>query len=202
MDRAQKLFTALVVLTIVFHYTGFCQGKRIHTGDINNFWIAYDSVQSTTDQSKKIDFIRRLYIARGSAGLSKFIRERKFTASEWVSVIEKYPQFWESLRKETKSIFQSGVQFDSIFRNFSQLYRGFQQPSVYFTIGCLRSGGTTSSGVVLIGTEIAVAGPSVVSTELNAWLQKVFLHGQGLFYYLAHETVHTLQYGNGKTLLA
>jgi hypothetical protein len=40
---------------------------------------------------------------------------------------------------------------------FSKMYPGFRQPDIYFTIGCLNSGGTTLRDRVLIGTEIAAA---------------------------------------------
>ena len=47
--------------------------NKVFTTDIDNFWIAYDSIQTTTDSLMQIDFIQKLYIDKGTKGLRSFM---------------------------------------------------------------------------------------------------------------------------------
>ena len=75
---------------------------------------------------------------------------------------------------------------------------------MYFTIGGLRSGGTTMNNMVLIGTEIATGNASTDVSEFpNKWLEGVFKNQQtdNLVALNIHEYVHTQQKGNARNLL-
>ncbi len=85
--------------------------------------------------------------------------------------------------------------------NFRSLYPSFKQPEVYFTIGCLNSGGTTGGGRVLIGAEITAADTSVDASELSTWLQKVFREQGDVVFMVAHETVHVQQRNTSTQML-
>ncbi|UOQ72154.1 hypothetical protein [Hymenobacter cellulosilyticus] len=74
--------------------TAVAQGPRpqkVFTEDIDRFWVAYDSVQTTTDHARQLAFVTDLYIKPGTAGLAAFIKVRDNSAERWVTLINKYP---------------------------------------------------------------------------------------------------------------
>ena len=59
--------------------------------------------------------------------------------------------------------------------NLKKLYPGLRDAEMYFTIGGLRSGGTTNGKMVLIGCEIATGNPATDVSEFQTeWLKNVF----------------------------
>jgi uncharacterized protein YjaZ len=76
---------------------------------------------------------------------------------------------------------------------FKKIYPEFKQPDIYFTIGVLNSGGTTSKDKILIGSEIACSDSTIDATELGTWLQSVFKDQKNVLSMVAHEVGHTQQ---------
>lgn len=70
------------IFTITFSFlfmSAFSENtNKIFTADIDNFWIAYDSIQQTKDFSKKLNFINRIYIENETKGLNTFMKARNF----------------------------------------------------------------------------------------------------------------------------
>jgi hypothetical protein len=174
--------------------------KKIVTSDINNFWTAYDSVQKVNDTTLQRSIIQSLYMDKATSGLKNFIVLRQHSAGRHLKNILHYPKFWTSVRPKTLDIEKHLNKIEEVMDRFSKMYPGFRQPDIYFTIGCLNSGGTTLRDRVLIGTEIAAADKTVDASELNSWLQSVFKVQQDIVYLVTHETVHTQQkdYGGRK----
>lgn len=177
---------------------------KIFTSDIDNFRVAYDSIQKTDDFSKKLNFINKLYIEKGSEGLKAFMELRDYNDSLYVKLIDGYPKFWNSVRPNTFSIKNKSNEFNKAFKNFKRLYPQLKNAEMYFTIGGLRSGGTTFGNMILIGAEIATANPTTdVSEFRNDWLKNVF-SGQSLDNIVSlsiHEYVHTQQKSNESSIL-
>src|SRR6186713_2681068 len=97
----KRIFAALLLFCI-FSFTSKGQdAKKVFTSDIDNFWIAYDSIQTTKDSAKQIEFIQKLYIDKGTKGLKAFMAVRDYTATLWVQFIRLYPKFWNSIRPNT-----------------------------------------------------------------------------------------------------
>lgn len=72
--------------------------QKVFTEDIDRFWIAYDSIRTTTDRSRQLAFINNLYIRPGTEGLAAFMEARNYSAELWVDLITKLPKFWASIR--------------------------------------------------------------------------------------------------------
>jgi len=179
--------------------------KIVYTSDIDHFWQAYDSVATTNDTAKQIGFIQQLYVDKGTPGLYAFMKARNYNAKLWVKLIQKYPRFWKSIRNNTLSIKDQVPAIDQSIQNFRKLYPEMRPARMYFTVGGLRSGGTTTDDMVLIGTEIAAADQNTDASELGDWLKNVFRNQQNsnLVYLNVHEYVHTQQKtGEGQSLLA
>jgi uncharacterized protein YjaZ len=178
---------------------------KIYTSDLTNFWTAYDSVISTSNNNLKIKFITDLYINKASKGLNEFINARNLTAEDWVNSINKYPKFWVSIRPKTLSVLKYQNEIERALKEFKKQYPNFKQPDIYFTIGCLKTGGTTSKDQILIGTEIATGDSTVDSSELIPFFQKYFKHNNNIIQLVTHEMNHTqqqLELPQNPTLLA
>jgi hypothetical protein len=178
------------------------QNAMIVTSDIDHFWTAYDSVKASNDTIQQAKFIQQLYLDKASAGLKMFMMLRQHSARRHLKNILKYPGFWSSLRPKTLQIKSYTPAIENVMLRFKMLYPEFKQPGVYFTIGCLNSGGTTTKDKILIGAEIAAADSTVDASQLGNWLQGVFKDNRNVVYLVAHEAGHTQQSDGGSCLLA
>jgi len=179
--------------------------KIVYTSDIDHFWQAYDSVANTADSAAQVDIIQRLYVDRGTPGLKAFMAARQYDALLWMKLIHKYPGFWRSIRKNTLSVKDHVPDITKSIDRFKKLYPEMRPAKMYFTVGGLRSGGTTTADMVLIGAEIATADQLTDASELSDWLKNVFKNQRNtnIVSLNVHEYVHTQQKaGDGGSLLS
>ena len=192
-----KRFTT-IIFSLVF-VTAFSQkSTRIFTSDIDNFWVAYDSIQKTNDYSGKLDLIKRLYTDKATKGLKAFMNARDYNDSVYIKVIEKYPKFWNSVRSNTLTIKTKTKELEAGVVRLKQLYPELKDAEMYFTIGGLNAGGTVSGNMVLVGAELATGiGSTDVSEFKDEWLRGMFAN-QSLDNIVSlniHEYIHTQQTG-------
>lgn len=111
--------------------------------------------------------------------------------------IQAAPKFWQTIRPRTLAVKNNGKAFDSLYQNMASLYAGFEPPDICFAISPMRTGGTTSKGLILIGTEIATVHPKHVDiSEIGGFFKKIFENGKGdIKSMIAHELIHTQQPG-------
>ncbi len=98
-----KLIFTGILIFIVTIVSSQSTGN-IFTQDIDNFWIAYDSIQTTEDHSWKLEFINNLYITKGTKGLKAFMEARDYNDTLYVELIDAYPNFWNSIRPNTLTV--------------------------------------------------------------------------------------------------
>ena len=181
---------------------------RVYFADIDNFWVAYDSLRTTPDSIRQVQYLQRLYIAKGTPGLRAFMQVKGYTAGEWVSSIRRHPRFWQSIRPNTQLVKTSARGLEPYLAKFRQLYPALRPAAIYFTIGALRSGGTTQDSLVLIGAELATGNPQTDISEFTptekAFLTRAYARkpAEHLVLVNVHEYVHTQEKGSGETLLA
>ncbi len=200
----RKYFFALLLNTILFSSQGQNNQQNIFTTDVTNFWVAFDNIQTTTDSVKKIEFIKSLYIDKGTEGLKAFMKLRNITSELLVSVIQKYPKFWASVRPATLALKEKETTLEANIAKFKKLYPDFKEAKIYFTISALRSGGTTMKDMVLIGSEMAVGNITTDVSEFTNKRYENFFKTQkedNIVQFVIHEYVHTQQKGEGKTVL-
>lgn len=196
-----KLLLLVLIFNICSTSTFGQTQPKIFTSDIDNFWIAYDSVKTTADTTKQKEFIQKLYLDKATSGLKDFIIVRQHSAKRHLNNILKYPKFWASVKSHTLQIKSYTPDIENLMIKFKMLYSNFKQPDVFFTIGCLNSGGTTTRNKILIGSEIAAADSTVDATEVGSWLGRVFKLNTSVLSMVAHELGHTQQNGNNANLL-
>lgn len=200
-----------VLLLLCWLRAGACCGQQVKPqvsfSDVDNFWVAYDSIRSTPDSLQQLRYIQRLYIDKGTPGLRAFMEVRNYSGPEWVSLIRRYPRFWSSIRPHTLRARANAQQLEPQLQRLRQLYPALRPASIYFTVGALRSGGTVQGNKVLIGSELATGGPDVDVSEFaparQAWLRRLYATqpGHNIVPLNVHEYVHTQQKGSGTTLL-
>lgn len=200
----RKIICFLGILIYCQSY-GQPSASKVTTSDIDNFWIAYDSIRTTKDSIQQIHFITTLYIDKGTPGLHAFMKARDYTAARWVGLINQFPKFWNSIRSNTLQVKSMAREIDKSISRLKELYPYLQEAKIYFTIGALRSGGTTTQNMVLIGTEIATGTVNTDVSEFpDKWLESVFkTQDTGNIIALnIHEYVHTQQRGTSNNLLS
>lgn len=199
---------AIVLLNFVFT-NSIAQTKQqtiVYT-DIDNFWVAFDSVQTTTDSLKQLNILQRLYVDKGTPGLKAFMEAKGYTTEAWLACIRSYPKYWASIRPKTLKIKAVNKELNPYIAKFKKIYPAFKPANIYFTIGAMRSGGTTQGDKVLIGAELATGDPEVDISELpkntQNWLKNYFgtYPFKDVVLLNMHEFVHTQQKGRGNTLL-
>lgn len=168
------------------------------TNDIDHFWTAYDKIISTKDSVEQYNYLNKLYLEKGSPGLKAIMQARNYTAKSYIDAINNYPIFWTSIRKNTLKAKDFAKAIEQDVAKMKKLYPELKPANVYFTIGALRTNGTTLNGMVLIGAELAMADQDTETKEFPAayaHLKPFFASKpiQGLGFLNVHEYVHTQQ---------
>jgi len=200
----------LFLLAAISVSLSFGQPKQqtVITTDIDNFWKAYDSIRTTNDSVKQIRYILNLYIDKATPGLKAFMEVKDYTAESWVSSIRQHPKFWNSIRPNTQKVKGLVAEFDPYINKFKTLYPELRPANIYFTIGALRSGGTTQDGRVLIGTELATGNAETDISEFTGnthkFLNTYFITDpiKNIVALNIHEYVHTQEGHYGYNLLS
>lgn len=188
-------FVTLFVLTQRGAQAQPDSGLKIFTSDISNFWQAYDEVLQTPDTARHAELIQTRYLDKGTEGLKNLLMLRKLNARTYVRAIHRYPEFWKSVRARTLDVLKEDKLLMPIMEDFRRLYPDFKRPDIYFSIGCITTGGTTQREQILIGTEIMAADSTVDATGLSDSFQVFFRDNQGITFLVTHEAVHTQQKG-------
>ena len=69
-----------MILLTGFQTSGQNTSSSVSTVDIDNFWVAYDSIRSTSDSMQQLQYIQKLYIDKGTKGLHAFMEARDYSA--------------------------------------------------------------------------------------------------------------------------
>jgi hypothetical protein len=179
--------------------------RNVFISDVDNFWIAFDSIQTVHEKDRQIQVMQSIYIDRGTYGLQEFMILRKFDAASLVESINKYPRFWNSIRPNTLIIHRNEPLIESYIQKFKILYPDMRAANIYFTIGAIRAAGTTQDSLVLIGSEITLGDKNTDVSEFSDKRLANFFKSENsgnIIPVVIHECVHTQQKPEGKTLLA
>ena len=171
---------------------------RIVADDVARFWAAYDA--STPDT--RAAALKTLYLDRGTPGLQDFTVLRIGTAEALAASVNRYGGYYRSARASTLRAGAYEPQVREAFRRMEALYPDAVYPDVYFLVGTLSTGGTTSGRGLLIGTEVYGRTPEAPEAEMDPWMRAVFGSVERIPHIVAHELVHYQQdYAPGRSLL-
>jgi hypothetical protein len=159
------------------------------TSDIDHFWRAFDRIGDGNIDS----LFTAEYFNKGSKGLSDFIELRIKKVSSLTRTVQRQYDYYKSIRHNTYAIDSLKPQILQSFFKLKELCPDAQFPNVYFLIGIMNSGGTTSSSGLLIGTELYARSESSPTDKLNQWTREHVFLISNLPYIVAHELVHVQQ---------
>lgn len=182
--------------------------RAVESSDIDRFWVAHDRIVATPDDTERRRILEQDFLAPGTPGLKAFMQAKGYDAACYLDAIKRYPKFWTSIRAGTLALKQRGDEFVPGIARFRELYPALRPAEIYFTIGCLRSSGTTLDDKVLIGAELAAGDAGTDVSELPERMSRALAvyfrsePGKQLVLLNIHEYVHTQQKGPGPHLLA
>ncbi len=189
-------------LLIAFIFTS-CQDRQVANNvistDISNFWQAYDLIVEEEDSLRKLEILDSLYFQPASIGLDTLMVLRSYSAEEYVQLIESYPKYWSSLRNNTLKSEEMAQELNQGISKLEKLYSPLRNAKIYFTIGCMRTNGTTKDSLIMIGSELAMADRNTDISEFEGrtkdWLEGFFGRDpiDNLVFLNVHEYVHTQQ---------
>ncbi len=162
----------------------------VHTGDIDNFFQAFDSIQTTKDKEKQIEFVQKIYLDKGSLGIKYAINNsvdggKIATAKHWADLIINAKENLLRIRPYFENLPSQAKILDLKFKFFKDQYPYFKDGNVYFFIGLGMFGGRPVDNNVFVGSEL-------YANEKSDWA----------VYVVIHEFVHTLQNRSNDALLA
>lgn len=193
-------FTILIIAFVLSCQTTKETENFVITSDIDLFWEAYDRIAEVSDTLVQARLLDSLYIERGSIGLQKIIEVKRYTNQDYITLINNHPKYWESIRENTYQAKQLSVELKAGVETLRSIYPGLKPAKIYFTIGAMRSNGTTQDSLVLIGSELALGDSLTNISEFEGrtkeWLDNYFGGNpkDGLVLLNVHEYVHTQQH--------
>lgn len=200
ISHPTPLILLLLFTNLVFSLNLAAQKNtgKVITYDIDNFWTAYDKIISTKDSAAQYRYLNQLFIEKGSPGLKAIIEVKNYTAKSYINAINSYPLFWNSIRKNTLKAKRIAKMIEVDVLKMKKLYPELKPANIYFTMGALRTGGTTLHGMVLIGSEISMADQYTETKEFPGNYQHLKTHFKtnpihDIGFLNVHEYVHTQQ---------
>jgi len=197
----------LIVLTFCITSSVIVFGQNapsVYISDIDNFWIAFDSVQTIKEKDAQIGVMQSVYIDKATYGLKMFMELRNFDAGKLVEAINKYPKFWRSIRGNTMMVKRALPAIETNIQKFKQLYPELRAAKMYFTISAIKAAGVGQDSIALIGSEIAMGDKNTDVSEFpDKRLANFFKPKDSvdIVPVAIHEYVHTQQKTEGKILL-
>jgi hypothetical protein len=173
--------------------------RNIITSDITNFWKAYDEITATQDSILQYKYLDSLYFQKGTVGLERIKQARNYIPQDYINSINNYPKFWNSVRKNTLKTEMYVSELEEGIEKMRKIYPELKPARIYFTIGALRTNGTTVDSLVLIGSELAMSDKNTIASEFQGDLgkgrRKYFDSNpiDNLILLNVHEYVHTQQ---------
>lgn len=203
-----RVLTCLAIAIILKDCHPSSQTTNIVTTDIDNFWQAYDNITSTQDSILQYKYLDSLFLSNGSAGLVAIRQARRYTSHDYISAIKNYPKFWSSVRENTLRVNDHREELQRGIEKLKEIYPDLRPAKIYFTIGALRTNGTTLDSLVLIGSELALANEETPTNEFPESLSHLKSYFQSnpskdIVFLNIHEYVHTQQRATiGSSLLS
>lgn len=170
---------------------------RIVTEDIGRFWEAFDRASPGFAEEP----FESLYLSRSTPGLKDFVDLRIESAEQLAATVRKRPKYYASIRESTLRIADMEPAIRASLRAFKDLYPEAVFPDIYFVIGRMTSGGTTSDRGLLIGAEMFGKTAGMPEDELDGWLKSVLSPVDRIPHIVAHELIHFQQGSAGPNVL-
>lgn len=155
---------------------------RFVTEDIARFWIAFDEASDEPGSTFE-EALQRLYLDPGTPGVTGFTPNRIRSAEHLAKVVRARRADYLAARENSMRIGEQEPAIRAALREFERIYPDAVFPDVYFVIGAMNSGGTSTPSGLIIGMEMDVNRPDKIAALV------------------AHEAVHYQQQYRGERRL-
>lgn len=192
-----KKLLSLIIILCLATATFAQKTKQVFVStDIDNFWTAYDKINTTKDSIQQYKLLKDFYLDKGTPGLKSLIKVRNYSEKEFISWMTQYPKFWSSLKPNTLKVKNLYPKINANIQKLKKAYPDLKPATIYFSFGAFRTGGTVDGNRVLIGSELSLADKTTIIDEFPTWRQN-FYKNQNPFHELpllcTHEYIHTQQ---------
>jgi len=166
---------------------------RVEVSDVEHFLTTFGKLKTASTRADSIRVLNDGYITPGSSGLSSFVKARIGDASGLLQQIQKHPLYYEHLAVSLAGIQRTRSVIDSAFNRLEAIYPKARFSDVYLMVGRMNSGGTTSPGKLLIGSEMYGLDSTAPTSELNDWERMVLRDQRLIPTIVTHENIHLMQ---------
>lgn len=134
---------------------------RFVTEDIPRFWAAYDAAIDGTEAELR-DALQTMYLDPGTPGVEGFTPNRIQSAEHLAKVVRAQRPKYEAARANSLAVAAHEPAIREGFRELKRLHPDAVFPDVYFVIGGLNSGGTSTPKGIIMGMEMEVNRPETI----------------------------------------
>lgn len=196
--KSRSILLAFLLAAFVTHAQNRDPLKtEIITSDIDNFWEAFEAARPDFNP----EAFQTLYLDKGSKGVKGFIPGRIKNAENLARRVKGRIRYYSSIKSSTDKIPGMKDDIRKSLVKLKELYPEAIFPPVYFVIGAMSSGGTSSDDGLIIGAEMYGMTAETPKEELNDWLLTVLKPVEEVPHIVAHELIHFQQTYDGGTLL-
>lgn len=202
-----NLILLFFTLTLLSCQTKIAEESSVIASDIDRFWKAYDTIKTQSVPSVQQKLIEELYIRQASPGLKGMIQAKQYTSGDYIDMINRFPLFLESVKPNTLKAHELSGDLEKGIEKLRLVYPQLKPAKIYFTIGAMRSGGTTMDSLVLIGSELAMVDEQTNILEFEGrsktWIENYIATKplENIVLLNVHEYVHTQQQSTPNSLL-
>lgn len=187
-----------LIFTLILGINDICGQdikKQIVSTDIDNFWLAYDQINNSSDSLERIKLINELYIDKATEGLKGLISVRRYEDYEFVHNILHYPKYWNSIRANSSYLLKDTEEIEKYLTKLKEIYPELKSANIYFSIGAFRAGGTYHDHKVLFGAEFMLAQKNAPLDELPERIKNTIKEyaPYDIPLMAIHEYIHTQQ---------
>jgi len=178
---------------------------RVETADVGRFFEAARRLPSAPTVRDSARVLFEHYYYPGSDGLLDFIERRIGSAFQLAGKIRERPAYYAHLPVSLGGLGVIAPRIRAGFERFEGLWPEAVFADVYFVIGRMNSGGTTSQDKLLIGAEMYGRDAAAPGAELNEWEARVLRDTGMVVAIVVHELMHVNQVplpGASATVLA
>ena len=129
MKKFLLLFIGILLMTISFTQTGT---PLFVAKDIDNFWTAYEKIISAKDSAQQYNYLKQLYLDKGTPGLKSLIEVRQYTNKEFIDAIYQYPRFWNSFKANTANISDLYPEIKADIEKLREVYPALTSNCLFF----------------------------------------------------------------------
>ena len=175
---------------------------KLVTSDIPRFWQAFDQAQQAPTPADRAAIYRSQYFSGGSIGLADYFLVKIRSVEGFTGFVDRTHKYYASIRASTMQVATDVSAIRAVLHRMKELYPQAVFPDIYFVIGRLSSGGTSTETGLLLGSEMFSSTPASPRDEIINKSTRDFLGTPDMIpTIVAHELVHFEQSQAGQSTL-